>query len=243
MPELYLIGGPNGAGKTTTALRVFPALGVTNFINADLIAQGLSPLDVAKAARPAGRVMLNEMDEHRARGADFALESTLASRGLAPFIRRCKDEGYRFTLIYVWLNSADLAVARVASRVKSGGHDIPIDTIRRRYERGRANFFELYGPTADQGIVWNNSEESPKMTKNFLTRSLSIPLEMMKTGSGQSQMDIIETAFREAVADAIETHRRMGRSIVVSENGAIRRIKPSEITPRTLPHDADEAAE
>ncbi len=89
MPDIYLIGGPNGASKTTTALRVFPALGVANFVNADLIAQGLSPLDVAKAARAAGRVMLGEMEAHLRRGDDFALESTLASRGPAPFIERC----------------------------------------------------------------------------------------------------------------------------------------------------------
>ena len=159
MPDLYLIGGPNGAGKTTTALRVFPALGVANFINADIIAQGISPLNVEKAARAAGRLMLEQMESRLLSGDDFALESTLASRSLAPFVERCKDAGYRFTLIYVWLNSADLAVSRVAKRVASGGHDIPPDTIRRRYERGRANFFELYLPLADEWSVLDNSAD------------------------------------------------------------------------------------
>ena len=157
MPDLYLIGGPNGAGKTTTALRVFPALGVAHFINADIIAHGLSPLDVGKAARAAGRLMLEQMEFRLANGDDFALESTLASRSLAPFVERCKAAGYRFTLIYVWLSSADLAVERVAKRVASGGHDIPEDVIRRRYERGRANFWELYQPLADRWSVWDNS--------------------------------------------------------------------------------------
>lgn len=159
MPDLYLIGGQNGAGKTTAALRVFPALGVANFVNADMIAQGLSPLDVTKAARAAGRVMLEQMELHLNRGDDFALESTLASRSLAPFVGRCKGAGYRFTLIYVWLRSAELAVERVENRVRTGGHDIPDDVIRRRYERGRTNFFELYLPLADEWSVWDNSED------------------------------------------------------------------------------------
>jgi len=157
MPDIYIIGGPNGAGKTTTALRVFPALGVTRFINADMIAQGLNPLDVDKVARAAGRIMLAEMEGRLAAREDFALETTLASRTLAPFVERCKASGYRFVLIYVWLESADVAVARVAKRVASGGHNIPEDTIRRRYERGRANFFDLYGPLADEWTVVDNT--------------------------------------------------------------------------------------
>ncbi len=159
VPDIYHIGGPNGAGKTTTALRIFPALGVTHFINADAIAQGISPLDVVGAARAAGRLMIEQMETRLMNGDDFALESTLASRSLAPFVKRCKDSGYQFTLIYVWLRDADLAVERVAQRVKSGGHDIPKDVIRRRYERGRKNFFELYRPLADEWSVWNNSDE------------------------------------------------------------------------------------
>jgi len=157
MPDIYIIGGPNGAGKTTTALRVFPALGVTRFINADMIAQGLNPLDVDKAARAAGRIMLQEMEDRLKAGDDFALETTLASRTLAPFVERCKTSGYRFILIYVWLESADMAVQRVAKRVASGGHNIPEETIRRRYERGRANFFSLYQELADEWTVVDNT--------------------------------------------------------------------------------------
>ncbi len=157
MPDLYIIGGPNGAGKTTTAMRVFPRLGVTHFINADMIAQGLSPLNVESAARAAGRIMLDEMELRLAAGDDFALETTLASRTLAPFVKRCKSAGYRFILIYVWLENADLAVSRVAKRVSAGGHHIPEDVIRRRYERGRSNFFSLYSDLADRWAVLDNS--------------------------------------------------------------------------------------
>ncbi len=157
MPDLYIIGGPNGAGKTTTAMRVFPRLGVTHFVNADLIAQGLSPLNVESAARAAGRIMLDEMEARLAAGDDFALETTLASRTLAPFVKRCKAAGYRFILIYVWLESAGLAVERVAKRVSAGGHNIPEDVIRRRYERGRANFFSLYKDLADEWTIVDNT--------------------------------------------------------------------------------------
>jgi predicted ABC-type ATPase len=157
MADLYIIGGPNGAGKTTTAMRVFPRLGVTHFVNADMIAQGLSPLNVEGAARAAGRIMLEEMEAHLEAKDDFALENTLASRTLAPFVRRCKNEGYRFILIYVWLQSPDLAVQRVARRVSSGGHNIPEEVIRRRYERGRSNFFSLYKEMVDEWTVIDNS--------------------------------------------------------------------------------------
>ncbi len=175
MPDLYLIGGPNGAGKTTAALRIFPRLGVRAFVNADLIAQGISPLDVESAARHAGRIMLAEMERYLARGADFALESTLASRTLAPFIGRCQNAGYRFTLIYLWLRDADLAVERVAKRVRAGGHNIPEAVIQRRYERSRANFFRLYTPLADEWSVWDNSGVDPVK---------------MATGSRHSEIEI-----------------------------------------------------
>ncbi len=97
------------------------------------------------------------MEMRLARGDDFALESTLASRSLAPFVERCKDANYNFILFYVWLRDEELAVQRVAQRVESGGHDIPDDVIRRRYERGLSNFFELYQPLADEWFVLDNS--------------------------------------------------------------------------------------
>ncbi len=174
MPDLYIMGGPNGAGKTTTALRVFPRLGVTHFVNADLIAQGLSPLNVESAARAAGRIMLEEMEARLAASDDFALETTLASRTLAPFVKRCKGAGHRFILIYVWLGSADLAVQRVARRVKSGGHNIPEDTIRRRYERGRSNFFDLYRGLADQWAVLDNTGDFAVDVARFEDGALDI---------------------------------------------------------------------
>jgi predicted ABC-type ATPase len=174
MPDFYIIGGPNGAGKTTTALRVFPQLGVTAFVNADIIAQGISPLNVESAARHAGRIMLEEMEYNLSHAVDFAIETTLASRTLAPFVKRCKDAGYHFNLIYVWLESPELAIQRVAGRVKAGGHNIPDEVIRRRYERGRSNFFELYKGMADEWSVMDNSSLQPILVARQIESEVEI---------------------------------------------------------------------
>ena len=158
VPELFIIGGPNGAGKTTTALSVFPRLGITEFVNADAIAAGLSPLNPEGQARAAGRLMLERLDELSRAGENFALETTLASRSFAPFARECQERGYTFNLIYVWVEDADLAVRRVATRVRAGGHNIPEEIIRRRYGRGLSNFFQLYIPLADTWTAIDNTQ-------------------------------------------------------------------------------------
>lgn len=133
MPELYLFGGCNGAGKTTAALKLLPALGCTNFVNADLLARGLAPLG-GDVDFEAGALMMRRLRKLRDNGEDFGTESTLASRALAQFVRECRARGYGFHLFYVWLPSAEMAVQRVAARVRAGGHDVAPETIRRRYE-------------------------------------------------------------------------------------------------------------
>ncbi|MGG6270758.1 AAA family ATPase [Leptolyngbya sp. AN03gr2] len=158
MPVVYVIGGANGSGKTTSALTILPALGVIEFVNADAIASGLSPLNPESMAIQAGRLMLERLNELSAAGADFAFETTLAARTFAPFLRSCKDKGYQVSLLHFWLPSADLAVERVAQRVASGGHSIPEDVIRRRYDRGRINLIELYLPLCDFWQVLDNAE-------------------------------------------------------------------------------------
>lgn len=163
VPELFIIGGPNGAGKTTTALTLFPRLGITEFVNADAIAAGLSPLNPEGQARAAGRLMLERLEELSRANQDFALETTLASRSFAPFARECQQRGYTFKLVYVWLKDTELALNRVARRVASGGHNIPDDIVRRRYERGRINFFELYRPLADEWAVLDNSGNAAQL--------------------------------------------------------------------------------
>ena len=157
MPRLILFGGPNGAGKTTIALQVLARLGYRHFVNADAIAAGLSPLSNESVALQAGVLMRNRLRQLRDENVDFATESTLAARTYVPFVRACQTRGYSFHLIYLWLPTSELAIARVAARVRAGGHDIPRETIVRRYEAGRRNFSQLYRPLADTWQVYDNS--------------------------------------------------------------------------------------
>ncbi len=128
-----------------------------SIINADIIAARLNPDNPDAVAIPASRIMLQNLKSLARQKRDFAFETTLAARTFAPFLKRCQAEGYRVNLIYVWLNSVELAIARVALRVASGGHDIPEDVIRRRYHRGRENFLELYSKLVDSWQVFDNS--------------------------------------------------------------------------------------
>jgi predicted ABC-type ATPase len=158
MPNLYIIGGANGSGKTTAALQILPYfLEVFEYVNADEIAAGLSPFNPESVAVQAGRLMLQRLETLVNAEADFAFETTLAARNFARFLRECKAKGYIINLIYFWLQSPELAIARVRRRVESGGHNIPEDTIYRRYERGRKNLIELYLPLCDRWIVYDNS--------------------------------------------------------------------------------------
>lgn len=157
MPELFMVGGPNGAGKTTTALQFLPRTGTLEFVNADFIASGLSPLNPAGQARAAGRLMLERLDLLRGKRQSFAFETTMASKTFVSLLERCKDDGFVVHLIFVWLESANLARERVARRVASGGHHIPDDVVERRYGRGILNFLTLYAPLADTWTVINNS--------------------------------------------------------------------------------------
>lgn len=141
-PRIVVLAGPNGAGKSTSAQRVLRgALQVDEFVNADIIARGLSQFDPASVAIEAGRVMLKRLRELAAQRATFAFETTLASRCFAHWIRELQATGYEFRLVYLWLRSAELAAARVGERVRRGGHNVPIDIITRRYESGCETYF------------------------------------------------------------------------------------------------------
>ncbi len=160
--KIIIIAGPNGAGKTTFARQFLPQeADCPAFINADLIAAGLSPFRPEAAALRAGRLLLEEIASRVARRESFAFESTLAGRSYARSIPRWKAAGYHVKIIFLSLPSADLAVARVAARVAQGGHDVPEHAIRRRFRAGLENFQRIYRPLADAWVVYDNSGAEP----------------------------------------------------------------------------------
>ena len=163
-PRCLLIAGPNGAGKTTFAREYLPDdVRILNFINADLIAAGLSPLKPQLAAIAAARILLQQMDKLVESGADFAFESTLSGRGYVSRLKRMKQLGYHVEIIYLRIASTNLAIKRIASRVEQGGHDVPKSDVRRRFSRSWNNFETVYRPLADAWAVYDNSARSPKL--------------------------------------------------------------------------------
>ncbi len=157
-PRLAVIAGPNGAGKSTAAPALMrDLLRIEQFVNADAIAQGMSGFDPDAAAIAAGRAMLARLHGLAAARRDFAFETTLSSRSFAPWIAELRESGYQFALVFLLLPSPEIAIARVAQRVASGGHHVPASTIRRRFDRGLANFFALYRPLAESWRVYDGS--------------------------------------------------------------------------------------
>lgn len=158
MANLYIIAGCNRAGKTTASFTVLPEmLNCREFINADEIARGLSPFNPDQVAIEAGRIMLNKINELIKRRKDFAFETTLSTRSYIKTIEKARKNDYEITLLFFWLDSVDLAIERVRTRVKEGGHNIPEKIIKRRYYSGMKNLFELYTPVSDYWIIVNNS--------------------------------------------------------------------------------------
>jgi predicted ABC-type ATPase len=158
-PLVVVVAGPNGAGKSTTAPRLLRgALAVGEFVNADAIAEGLSAFRPASVAFAAGRIMLGRLRELAIARASFAFETTLASRNFAPWLRTLRMRGFRIHIAFLSLPSADLAVARVAERVRRGGHDVPEEVVRRRFVSGLSNFVSLFEPVADSWQMLDNSE-------------------------------------------------------------------------------------
>lgn len=158
-PSLVILAGPNGAGKSTAAPALLRgALGVTEFVNADAIAQGLSAFAPERVALAAGRVMRTRLRDLAAARQSFAFETTLASRSFAPWLRGLMASGYTVHLVFLWLPSADLAVDRVAARVRGGGHDVPSDVIRRRYRAGLRNFFQIYAPVVSAWRLYDSAD-------------------------------------------------------------------------------------
>jgi predicted ABC-type ATPase len=193
-PKLVVLAGPNGAGKSTIAARLLKGpLAVNEFVNADTIARGLSEFHPGRVAVPAGKIMLRRLQELANERVSFAFETTLASRTFAPWIEELLATGYEFHLAFLWLSSADEAVARVAERVRLGGHDVPEATVRRRYAAGLRNLFELYQPLSTGWQILNNAGNGrPRLVASgsgstvLTVRQPSIWAQIRKGGTSES---------------------------------------------------------
>jgi predicted ABC-type ATPase len=183
--NLYIISGCNGAGKTTASYSVLPKLlDCKQFVNADEIAKGLSPFCPESVAIQAGKLMLLRIEELLTADETFSIETTLATRSYSELVKRAQEKGYKVTLLYFWLSSPELAVERVARRVREGGHNIPKDVIYRRYEKGLKNLFNIFIPIVDSWMIVDNGVEPreiiAKGTKNEMKTFNDFKLDKIK---------------------------------------------------------------
>lgn len=159
MPKLYIISGCNGSGKTTASYTLLPdLLNCREFVNSDEFAKSFSPFDPGAASVTASRYMLMKINYLLERRSDFAVETTLATRSLLKIVQQAQSQGYEVTVLYLWLNSPELAIQRVHSRVESGGHNIPDAVVRRRYVMGLQYLFDTYIPVIDRWVLADNSK-------------------------------------------------------------------------------------
>lgn len=162
--NLYIIAGPNGAGKTTFAREFLPQYAkCKNFINADYIAQGLSPFSPEIAAIKAGRLLLQELRELSKKKVDFAFETTLSGRTYLSFLKNLKREGYSIHIFFLWIPTVSLALERIRNRVALGGHNVPDKDVQRRFGRGINNFLKLYKSLFDSWMLFDNSSSKPSL--------------------------------------------------------------------------------
>ena len=166
-PRLYIIAGCNGAGKTTASYTILPEiLDCDEFVNADEIAKGLSPFKPEEMAIEAGKLMLQRIDSLLSRKVSFAIETTLATRSYKNLVLKAQSLGYKVVLLFFWLKSPELAIDRVRQRVAQGGHDIPVNVIRRRYWLGLKNLFEIFIQKVDTWLLYDNSEGEARLIAN-----------------------------------------------------------------------------
>jgi predicted ABC-type ATPase len=174
---LYIIAGPNGAGKTTASMTILPeVLNCSEFVNADIIAYGLSPFNPESVAIQAGRMMLTRIDELLNENNSFAVETTLANKTYAILVKKAKERGFEVILLYFWLSSVQQAINRVEKRVLEGGHNIPENVIERRYKAGLQNLFNIYLDICDSVQVFDNTVGKP----NLIFKSSSLGTEIFE---------------------------------------------------------------
>jgi predicted ABC-type ATPase len=233
---LCILGGCNGAGKSTLARELLPMMELPRFLNAAEIARGLSPLDAAKTAFKAGRLLLEEARALVAAGTSFALESTLSGKTYVALLKAARGQGYRIVIYYIMIGSADQAVERVRLRVKLGGHHAPEEDVRRRYERSLRHLFHDYLPLADEWAVWDNLKPPALQVASLETHGLSELSEFLTSKklmeppySPPSEMsDMVLEASRRATVKMLEYYRRMGVKVTPQMTLAPDQKEPSE---------------
>lgn len=167
MQQIFIVAGCNGAGKTTAAYVLLPnVIKVKEFVNADIIAQGISPFNPQGASIEAGRIMLRRIQDLIHLNESFAFETTLATKSYVKLIEEAQNRGYKVVLLFFWLPKVELAIERVRQRVNHGGHHIPNEVIRRRYKRGLINFFQRYMGCVNRWLFFDNSHPEPKLIAN-----------------------------------------------------------------------------
>jgi predicted ABC-type ATPase len=173
--NVYIIAGPNGSGKTTFAKRFLPDyVHCPNFVNADLIAQGLSPFEPRHAAIKAGKLVLQQIHEYVERGLDFAFETTLSGKSYVRLLEDLRRRGYNLHLFFLWVPSPELAIARIRDRVAEGGHNVPSQDVKRRFARGIPNFFKLYQPLLASWMLFDNSGAKPVLISKCTNQHIDV---------------------------------------------------------------------
>jgi predicted ABC-type ATPase len=254
-----MLAGPNGAGKTSSApLLLRDELRVAEFVNADVIARGLSAFSAGATAVEAGRIMLRRLDELAESAVDFAFETTLSGLTLLGAIDRWRSRGYTVRIVYLWLSSAEAAVQRVHRRVQQGGHAVPDEVVRRRYERGMANFGTRYRYAADQWISYDNTDPFDRRTVARGTPQVVDVVDADRWSAFQravarvsrvrealmtdrpplpddhitrwfSTSEGIERAMRITHARVIRRHRLLNEPLVVERDGRVQLIDPHTV--------------
>lgn len=220
--KILIIAGPNGAGKTTFAREFLPnEANCPVFVNADLIAAGLSPFQPEVAAVRAGRIMMQQIHEYVRREMSFAFETTLSGRTYARMIPSWQAAGYRVELIFLGLSTVDIAVARVAARVAQGGHAVPEDVIRRRFIVGRRNFDHLYVSLVDYWALYDNAGETPRLI-NLRRETMKRPAAHQENAHSAG----IEAALYRSARQARELGEKTGTPVYVLKDGKI--INPTQ---------------
>ena len=241
MKRVLVIAGPNGVGKTALATQYLPREAeFPRFVNADLIASGLDPLQPPLTV-PAGRLMLNRMTELADEGRSFALETTLSGRGPLRWLRDWRGRGYRVTVFYLRLSSVELAIARVRERVEQGGHDVPEAVIRRRFVKSWKNFTNLYRPLADWWAVYDNSGPNPALVEQGGASSGQPPFDLvgaevaLHRAARVAQRRVAEIPKRRAEAQLDATLDEQVRARVVARLGRQGAPPPEADTPGRNP--------